>query len=444
MIPRTLIPVDARPPVFNGPEPSTRRRPSNLDERTLVPAMLPIVVLDGRSTIPANLPLESISARVVVPRDINREAYGVIEDHAVPAQPSELDERITVPLGSKAPEIIAPAEFAPPEMVAPDVFTTGEVHLVAETPKEETTKWDAIKLVGSIAFHVLLIFLFIYAFSRTGPTKEQQEIARQIFTPLIAPGAFDLEQPKTVAPPAPHIKVDPSVVAKVAPTPPKPVETPKVPEPARELPAAPTPKSAVVPPPLDNAPAPKSDNPKPKLQLELPDSPTVSNPHLIVPKSASSGSSLNDVLHGSDRPSAPRPSIGGGGPVRSSQGRGGGGSAYGGLEMLTPDQGVDFSGYLQRVYVTVKRNWFAVMPSSVELGEQGIVQLTFRINRDGSVSVGDPVIVRQSGKEPLDRAAFSSIRASNPFEGLPPQFSGPYIELRYTYFYNINPASQGQ
>ena len=408
--------------------------------------MLPIVVLDGRSTIPANLPLESISARVVVPRDINREAYGVIEDHSTPAQPSELDERVTVPLGSRLPQIVPPAEFTPPDMVAPDVFTTGEVHLVAETPKEETTKWDAIKLVGSIAFHVVLIFLFIYAFSRTGPTKEQQEIARQIFTPLIAPGAFDLEQPKTVAPPAPHIKVDPRVVAKVAPPQPKPVETPKVPEPARELPVAPIAKSTAVQPPLDNAPAPKSPDPKPKLQLELPDMPTVSNPHLIIPKSASSGTSLNDLLHGGgEKPNGPRPIVGGGLIHGGGGGQGRGGSAaYGGLEMLTPDEGVDFSGYLQRVYVTVKRNWFAVMPSSVELGEQGIVQLTFRINRDGSVSVSDPVIVRNSGKEPLDRAAFSSIRASNPFEGLPPQFSGPYIELRYTYFYNIMPGSQGQ
>ncbi len=34
-----------------------------------------------------------------------------------------------------------------------------------------------------------------------------------------------------------------------------------------------------------------------------------------------------------------------------------------------------------------------------------------------------------SGKEPLDRAAMSSIRASTPFEPLPSAFSGPYIEL---------------
>jgi hypothetical protein len=56
--------------------------------------------------------------------------------------------------------------------------------------------------------------------------------------------------------------------------------------------------------------------------------------------------------------------------------------------------------------------------------------------RDGSVPVGDPVRDFSSGKEPLDRAAVSSIRASNPFEPLPSPFTGPYIELRFTYYYN--------
>jgi outer membrane biosynthesis protein TonB len=442
MIPRTLVPVDARPPAQNGAEPSTRRRPTALDERTLVPAMLPIIVLDGRTNIPASLPLDAISARVVVPRDINREAYGVVEDHSIPLQPTELDERVTVPVGSKAPEIVAPPEFTPPDIVSPDVFTSGEVHLVAARVKEETAKWDAIKLVASITFHVVLVFALIQFFARRPTTQRDEEIARQIFTPLVAPNMLDLEQPRSVAPPAPHIKVDPRVVAKVAPTPPKPVETPKIPEPPRELPASPVAKSNSQPPALENAPAPKSDTPKPQLQLEVPDVPTP-NSHLQLPKSASSGSSLNDLLHGgAEKPSGPR-AIGGGGPVRSG-GQGRGGAAYGGLEMLTPDEGVDFSGYLQRVYLTVKRNWFAVMPSSVELGEKGIVQLTFRIYRDGSVHSEDPQILHNSGKEPLDRAAYSSVRASNPFDQLPPQFSGPYIELRYTYFYNIVPSSLGQ
>jgi len=59
--------------------------------------------------------------------------------------------------------------------------------------------------------------------------------------------------------------------------------------------------------------------------------------------------------------------------------------------MLTDPQGVDFQSYLERVYVTVKRNWFAVMPGSVELGEKGIVYLTFRINRDGGVPSDETV-----------------------------------------------------
>jgi len=89
------------------------------------------------------------------------------------------------------------------------------------------------------------------------------------------------------------------------------------------------------------------------------------------------------------------------------------------------------------VYITVKQNWFAVMPASVQLGDQGVVSLQFKIMRDGNVPEGDPQRVFGSGKEPLDRAAVSSIRASNPFPPLPGLFKGPYIELRFTYYYNM-------
>src|SRR5271169_2429441 len=99
MIERILVPIDARPPAAID-APTQRRRPTTLDERTLVPAMLPIVTLDGHSTIPTNLPLESIAARVVVPRDVNREAYSVVEDSSAPLQPTEMDSRIAIPQGS--------------------------------------------------------------------------------------------------------------------------------------------------------------------------------------------------------------------------------------------------------------------------------------------------------------------------------------------------------
>jgi hypothetical protein len=440
MIPRTLVPVDARPPAVNGIEPTTRRRPTSMDDRTLVPAMLPIIVLDGRSTIPANLPLDSIAARVVVPRDISREAIGVLEDYSKPAQPSDLDERVTVPLGSKLPEIVPPAEFTPPDIVAPDIFTSGEVHLVAETPKEETArKVELAVVIVSVVVHVIAIITLIAIFAYRKPPDNQEEIARRM-TLLLPPGAFEMNQPRTVVPPAPHVRVDPQQLREVAPpiARPEPVKPAEVP---RELPAAPTPKANVAQV-VPDTPAPKNDAVKPPLKLDTPDTP-VPHPQITLPKNSTSGQSLEDLLHhGAERPAGPR-AIVGGGPIRSGGlgQRGGGGAAYGGLEMLTPDEGVDFSGYLQRVYYTVKRNWFAVMPGSVELGEKGIVSLTFHINRDGSVGAGDPVIIVNSGKEPLDRAAYSSIRASNPFENLPPQFSGPSIELRFTYYYNIDPNS---
>jgi TonB family protein len=98
---------------------------------------------------------------------------------------------------------------------------------------------------------------------------------------------------------------------------------------------------------------------------------------------------------------------------------------------------VDFSDYMQRMLDTVRRNWYAVMPQSAILGERGRVLLRFHINADGSVPNGDPVREMGSGREPLDRAAVSSIRSSNPFEPLPPAFHGPYIEIRIIFLYNL-------
>lgn len=98
---------------------------------------------------------------------------------------------------------------------------------------------------------------------------------------------------------------------------------------------------------------------------------------------------------------------------------------------------MNFDDYLRRVYLTVKQNWYSVMPPSVSMGDQGVVSLQFKIMADGSVPDADPRQVFSSGKEPLDRAAVSSIRGSNPFQPLPSAFKGPYIELRFTYYYNL-------
>jgi TonB family protein len=121
----------------------------------------------------------------------------------------------------------------------------------------------------------------------------------------------------------------------------------------------------------------------------------------------------------------------------------GGGYSSGGVQMLTPTEGVDFSGYLARVLDSVKRNWYAIMPESAEMGDRGRVILDFKILRDGNVPDPDPEMRSSSQKEPLDRAASGAIRASSPFEPLPPEFSGPYIELRFIFLYNIPLSEAG-
>lgn len=438
MISRILVPIDARPP--SGADAATqRRRPTTLDERTLVPAMLPIVQLNGHSTIPANLPLESIAARVVVPRDVSREAYGVQEDLSTPVQPTDLDERIAVPQGAAPLETSPYPLHVPADLVDPDIFMTGEVQLIVPEQAEEKGKWQIITRISSVAFHILLIAVILLQsklFPAREPTEAEIDLARKQLTLLLPPGKFESPKPSTRSvQPTPRVKVDPRVLREVAP-PVAPAPAPQPERPVKELPSAPVPK----PNAAQNAPKAQADAPLPKapLKLETPDAPQPQH-GLVLPKETSASRSIEDSLRAAARSSGPRP-IAGGGQLPGGGAPGGvgsGGAAYGGLEMLTPDEGVDFSSYLQRVYVTVKRNWFAVMPGSVELGEKGIVVLTFKIMRDGSVPSAEPVIQRNSGKEPLDRAAYSSVRASNPFEQLPAQFKGPYIELRYTYLYNI-------
>jgi hypothetical protein len=441
MIPRFLVPFGSKPPASD--TPSTRRRPSTMDERTLVPSTLPIIQLDGRSNIPTNLPLDSIAERVVVPRDVKRENFAPEEKSHLPLQPTEMDERVTVPQGAAPPEIIAPSEnLLPAEIVDPDIFMTGEVNLLATPRDDAKSKEDLVTRISSVVFHILVIAFFIFQpklFPPHAPTQSELDLARRQITVLLPPGAFDA--PKTAPrPKQPAVRVDPRIIRKVAPTP-EPVPTPPPKEPERvvkELPSAPVPKPNVTPPPPSETVA-KVDAPKPPLKLETPEEqPT---PHgLLLPKNSASRS-IQDSLRDAAKMNAPS-AIGGGGRIPNTSGipgGGGQGAAYGAMELLTPTEGVNFDDYLRRVYITVKQNWFAVMPESVQLGEKGVVSLQFRIMRNGVVPTGEPVRVFGSGKEPLDRAAISSIRASTPFEPLPTPFKGEFIELRFTYYYNLQP-----
>jgi len=288
--------------------------------------------------------------------------------------------------------------------------------------------------------------LIIFLPGLLGPhvrTNEEEEIGRRQMTVLLPPGALESLKPSPA--PAPHaaVRVDPRVINKIAPPAPAPPSPQPAPEPPkRELPSAPAPQPnvAAVQPPKSASPS-QGELPKTPTKLENPDMP-VPEKGLILPKTGgSAGDLIRDAARGT-KPNAPIAMGGGGGPIRSGGGGHGKGQAGAGIEMLTDPQGVDFNDYLRRIYYIVRGNWYSVMPPSVDLGEQGVVSLHVKIMRDGSVPDPEPVMLYGSGKEPLDRAAVSSIRASNPFPPLPPQFKGPYIEVRYTYYYNLQPPTQ--
>src|SRR5262249_30234435 len=113
MIPRILVPPDARPTTLI----TTPGRPTALDERTLVPGTVTTGPLEEKTQIPAGLPLESIAMRVLVPRDAKILPYAAPALDDPTAKPSPLDERIAIPVEAKPPESIFAAFKVPENLV---------------------------------------------------------------------------------------------------------------------------------------------------------------------------------------------------------------------------------------------------------------------------------------------------------------------------------------
>ncbi|HUI82972.1 MAG TPA: TonB family protein [Candidatus Binatia bacterium] len=127
--------------------------------------------------------------------------------------------------------------------------------------------------------------------------------------------------------------------------------------------------------------------------------------------------------------------FGGGGDY----GVGPGGTAarvQGNLEVLSDTQGVDFGPYLSRVLQAVRMNWYNLIPEEARppLLKKGKVSIEFVILKDGKVA--GMVLRGPSGDVALDRAAWGGITASVPFAPLPNEFHGPYLALRFHFYYN--------
>ena len=173
-------------------------------------------------------------------------------------------------------------------------------------------------------------------------------------------------------------------------------------------------------------------------QLQAPPKGGGRTPSFATPSSA--GSAIEQAAAAA---AANRGNYGGGesGDGGLSQGRGGA-KALDQAEILTDTMGVDFGPYLARVVQVVRANWMTLMPPSVypPIRKQGKLSIQFVIMKNGNVS--GMTLHTSSGDVPLDRAAWGSITASNPFPPLPKEFPGQILGLRFYYFYNLDCRQQ--
>lgn len=184
-----------------------------------------------------------------------------------------------------------------------------------------------------------------------------------------------------------------------------------------------------------NPPAPGSGPPAPPIaanpnsdsNMSAPPAPKT-NPFAGVPMSA--GSAIDQAARSSAR-------AGGGGDLGEfglgPQGKGKVGSN---IDVLSDTMGVDFGPYLSRVLQSVRVNWYTLIPEIARppLLTRGKVSIEFVIMQDGRVA--GMRIIGPSGYVALDRAAWGGISASSPFPPLPSEFKGPYLALRFHFYYN--------
>lgn len=239
-----------------------------------------------------------------------------------------------------------------------------------------------------------------------------------------------LNAPPSVNTPRPQVKIKPippldKKALEALNKPPAPVEKP--PEPA---------------PPVEKAPDIKPQPtqpiaPSPKAQVEAPHpAPVPAKPNFLAMTQGDPAAQLHRDMQnamrnrGSGQVNAPQP----GGLAMHP------GAGEGGVQILTPTQGVDFSYWLRAWYYDTEHTWDPLIPDEVNppINKSGQVMIRFKVGRDGRVLDGSMQLEGSSGDSALDRAAWGAITGSS-YPPLPSNFHGPYIELRALFLYNMQP-----
>lgn len=198
--------------------------------------------------------------------------------------------------------------------------------------------------------------------------------------------------------------------------------------------APPQPSAAAAPPQpqqqqqAQNSAQKPPDNSNAMAKLEQPQQERAPNRNIFT-SAGSAGSAIQQAAHAA---AAGRGAGGdyGIGPVSPNT------DVQGAVDILSDTLGVDFGPYLARVLEDVRRNWYNLIPEEARspFFKKGKLAIEFVIDKNGNV---EGMRLRESsGDAPLDRAAWGGITASNPFPPLPKEFNGPYLALRFRFYYN--------
>jgi len=234
-----------------------------------------------------------------------------------------------------------------------------------------------------------------------------------------------------------HPELDPKELRKLLATPPpgapgmRGMQAPQqAPMMAQNQPPGPQPQQQAQQPAAQHPPS----DPNQLAQLQLP-ARSNNNAFSKYAGSMSAGSAIQQAARGAAE--AKQAGIGGGDGGDFGLGTGAHGRQLGALDILSDTQGVDFGPYLQRILQDVKENWYHLIPESAQM-KKGKLAIEFAITKDGQVA--GMKLVASSGDVALDRPAWGSITASNPFPPLPNEFNGPYLALRFRFYYNPDKA----
>jgi len=103
---------------------------------------------------------------------------------------------------------------------------------------------------------------------------------------------------------------------------------------------------------------------------------------------------------------------------------------------VTSDMGEsNLDSFVQHTYKAVREKALDTLPKSVARGEQGIVTVQLKLQKDGKLMAA-PAILDSTGNQSFEHHAIGSIRGAVPFERLPQPTPVPLV-LRFTFYYNM-------